>query len=156
MKEKWIGFCGAVFVLVIIFSLHSFAAGIEMPPDIKACEIVTGEEVAEMAGAKLLTKPGSTSFFCYYVVELEGGAAENYNLTFDSASSAQLLLDHMSAGEKGEKIEGILDEAYMGKENLSEQIALRALRHGKLGMTVTGDRAEVVLKIAKLAASRLP
>jgi hypothetical protein len=156
MQGKWIGFCGSVFVLFIFFPLFSFAAALEMPPDIKACEIVTGEEVAELAGAKLLTKPNLTSFFCFYVVEQESGAAENYNLTFDSASSTELLLNHMSAEEKGEKIEGILDEAYIGKKLLGGQIALRALRRGKLGMIVTGDRKDVILKIGRLAITRLP
>ena len=156
MKNCRLGFCGFGVMVLLAFSPQAKAAGFEMPPDIKACEIVTGEEVAKLADGKMLVKPGSTSFFCNYVVELEGGAAESYQLTFDSASSTELILEHSSEEEKGEKVDGILDEAYLGISPLSEQVQLTALQKGKLGMVVSGDREEVVLEIARLAVTRLP
>jgi len=156
MKNCWPGLCGVGMMALLAFSSQAQAAGVEMPPDIKACEIVTGEEVAELAGGKMLVKPGSTSFFCNYVVEVEGGAAESCQLTFDSASSTELILEHSSGEEKGKKVDGILDEAYLGISPLSEQAQLTALQKGKLGMNVSGDREEVVLEIARLAATRLP
>jgi len=156
MKKKLIGLCGAAFMLLLMFPLHSYAAGYEMPPDIKACEIVSGEEVAKFAGGKMLVKPTAVSFFCSYVVELEGVGTETYQLTFDSAANTELLLEHISGEEKGDKVDGILDEAYLGRDSLNVQYQLRALQKGKLGMNVNGDRKEVVLQIARLAATRLP
>lgn len=148
-----------LFGVVLLFTAVSFraaAAGLEMPPDIQACNIVSGEEVARLAGGKLLVKPGSTSFFCNYVVEREDGGVESYQLTFDSASSTALLMEHRNPTEKWEKIDGILDEAYLGRSSMTEQFQFQALLRSKLGLNVTGDRKEVVLQIARLAASRLP
>jgi hypothetical protein len=155
MKGRWIGFGCALVIALLVSSFKGTASGLEIP-DIKACEVVTGEEVAALAGATMLVKPGSVSFFCNYVVEKKEGGVESYQLTFESPDTAKLLLDNISGAKKGEKVDGVLDEAYIGMDAMDSQIELRAVRQGKIGMTVTGDRKEVVLQIAKLAVTRLP
>jgi hypothetical protein len=155
MKGKRVGFCSVMVVSILFFAIQAVAAGMEIP-DINACEVVTGDEVAALAGAKLLVKPGSTSFFCNYTVEKLEGGVESYQLTFESPDQAKVILDNISGDEKGEKIEGVLDEAYLGRDAFNTYFELRALRPDKIGMNVTGDRKEVVLQIAKLAVTRLP
>ncbi|MDH3330393.1 MAG: hypothetical protein OEM01_14275 [Desulfobulbaceae bacterium] len=154
--KKRIWFCCAVVVFLMGFSLSVVQAGFEMPPDIKACDIVTGEEVAKLAGGKMLVKPTAISYFCNYVIEMNEGGVESYQLTFDSPDSTKIILENISSEEKGEKIDGVLDEAYLGKAFMSNEITLRALRRDKMGMNVSGARKEVVLKIARLAVTRLP
>lgn len=154
---QWATLCGAVLLFLLVLAAGEAGfAGTESPSSIKACEIVSGEEVAGMAGAKLLVNPLPTAMVCNYVVELAGGAAENYSLAFDEAATAELMLQYLDAEEKGTKIAGILDEAYLGREVMGSRFTLRALKKGKIGMTVTGERKEVVLKIAHLAITRLP
>jgi len=155
MEGRWIGFCGVIVTLILFYTVQANAAGMEIP-DINACDVVTGEEVAALAGAKLLIKPGSTSFFCTYSVEKPEGGVESYQLTFGSPDQAKVILDNIGGEEKGEKIEGVLDEAYLGKDAFNNYFELRALRQNKIGMSITGDRKEVVLQIAKLAVKRLP
>ena len=142
-------------ITLLGLSLQVVGAGFEVP-DINACKVVTGEEVATLAGGKMLVKPGSNSFSCNYVIEKEDGSAESYQLTFEVPAQLRAILDHADSQEKGKKIEGILDEAYLGRDAMDTQYEVRALRDDKIGMSVTGDREEIVLKIAKFAVTRLP
>lgn len=58
--------------------------------------------------------------------------------------------------ERGEKIDGLWDEAWLGKRDLmAEGYSLTVVRHGDLAFEVGGDRREVVLAIARMAAERL-
>jgi hypothetical protein len=155
MKRRWVGFCGVMVASILFFAIEAVAAGVDVP-DINACEVVTGEEVATLAGAKLLVKPGSTFFFCNYTVEKPEGGVEAYQLSFQSPTLAKTMMDNIGEKEKGEKVEGVLDEAYIGKDAMDLQFELRALRRDKIGMNVSGDRKDVVLQIAKLAVTRLP
>ena len=63
MRKGLICFCGAVVFLLSTFAFQALAGEYDIP-DFKACEIVTGEEVAQLAGGKMLTKPISTSHVC--------------------------------------------------------------------------------------------
>lgn len=122
---------------------------------LKACEIVTGDEVAKIVGGKLATPPAASGRGCMYVIELPGGAGEGYTLRFEEASVMEQLLKMQTAGEKGENIGGPWDEAWLGKKPLGEGLRLWAVRRGDVAVDVGGERKEPILEIAKLAASRL-
>jgi len=122
---------------------------------LKACEIVTGDEVAKIVGGKLATPAAAGSRGCMYVIEMPGGAGEGYTLRFEDAAVMEQLLKVQAAGEKGENITGPWDEAWLGKKPLGSGLRLWAVRGGDVAIDVGGDRKEPIIEIAKVAASRL-
>jgi hypothetical protein len=122
---------------------------------LRACEIVSDKEVASLAGGKSLVTPTHKGPICMYVVELPGGDVESYQLLFQSPDLIEPLLIHLSPAEKGEEIPGLWDEAYLGPEPFGKGLRILAIRRGDAGMEVSGDRREVILGIAKAAASRV-
>jgi hypothetical protein len=123
---------------------------------VKACDIVKPDEVAAIAGGKLLAPPPAGYSFCNYVVERHRGGTESYLLRFAGARLEEPLLDHRLAEGQGEKVGGMLDAAHLGTAPFSGGFQLLAIRHGDVAMEVNGERKEVVLEIAKRAAARLP
>jgi hypothetical protein len=120
----------------------------------KACDIVKVEEVASITGGKLLAKPSSTSPACMYVIE-KNGDTFSYNLIFESSDMVEALLKVQSKEEKGEKIEGKWDEAYLQNDLTGKGFNFLAVWHSDFAMEVSGDDKAAVLEIAKLAASRI-
>jgi len=51
MKGRWVGFCGVMVAPILFFTIQAVAAGVEVP-DINACKVVTGEEVAVLEGTE--------------------------------------------------------------------------------------------------------
>ncbi|TAN43361.1 MAG: hypothetical protein EPN25_00865 [Nitrospirae bacterium] len=120
----------------------------------KACEIVTPDEAAARAGGKLLTKPIPGGSTCMYVLEVPKGT-ESYNFSIQPAAMYEALLSVKSEKEKGEKIPGLWEEAYLAPRDLTKGFSLIALKRGDIAIEVSGERKEVLLEIAKLAVSRI-
>jgi len=123
---------------------------------VKACEMVKPDEVATLAGGKLLAERPAGYSFCNYVVEREGGGTESYTLRFVGPDLEEPLLEHLLADQEGEKVAGMLDAAHLGPAPFGDGFQLLAIRHGDVAMEVNGERKAVVLEIAKRAAARLP
>ncbi|MHB8882050.1 MAG: hypothetical protein ACYC69_11145 [Thermodesulfovibrionales bacterium] len=121
---------------------------------LKACEIVTPDEAASRAGGKLLARPIPGGSTCMYVLEVPKGT-ESYNFRIQPASMYEALLSVKSEKEKGEKIPGLWEEAYLAPRDLTKGFSLIALKRGDIAIEVSGERREVLLEIAKLAVSRI-
>jgi len=120
---------------------------------LKACEIVTPQEAATIAGGQLLNEPPAGFANCAYVVEV-GGNTESYRLLLTEPGLYTAMLDAQSPAEKGERIDGLWDEAYV-QPRTTGGISVIVLRRGDLALEVSGDRRDPALEIARLAASRL-
>jgi hypothetical protein len=125
------------------------------PAKIRACDVVTGAEVASAAKGKLVSPPLGSGPSCRYTVEVAGGAVEAYQTMFQPAAGAQAVVAAQSPAERGEKIAGLWDEAYAGKRPMADGFSVLAIRRGDIAIEVTGERRDVALAIAKLAASRV-
>lgn len=133
------------------------AASVPPPRDvsaIKACEIMPPQEVSTIVGGRLLNEPPAGFANCAYVVEA-GGATEQYRLVFAEPGMYTAMLDVQSEAEKGERVQGLWDEAYLQARQGADGFTLIVIRRGDLALEVSGDRKEPVLEIARLAASRV-
>jgi len=121
---------------------------------LKACEIVTPDKAASIAGGKLLTMPPAGGSTCMYVLEVPKGT-ESYNFTIKSAAAYEALLLVKGEKEKGEKIPGLWEEAYLAPRELAKGYSLIALKRGDIAIEVTGERKEVLIEIARIATARI-
>lgn len=122
---------------------------------IKACDVVSGADVERLAGGRLATPPTASTAACRYVIELADGGAEGYSLAFQSAVLARTVWAAQSADERGERIDGPWDEAWLGKQPMTAGVHLSAVQRD-LAVEVGGERKAVVVGMARLAAARLP
>lgn len=125
------------------------------PASLKACEIVTGEQVAKAAGGRLAAPTGSSSSVCGYVLDV-GEKTESYQLSFQPVEMVQTFFNLSSEADKGEKVNGPWDEAYIHPAVFGGGFSLSAVRRGDIALEVKGDRKPVVLEIGRLAGTNLP
>ncbi len=123
---------------------------------LKACELVPGAEVVKIAGASKLAAP-LTAYpgGCMYVVQMADGAGESYQLRYDGSGLNRLLIEHFTPEENMRAIEGPWEQGFIGPQLLGGGTRFVAVR-GDLSVEVTGDRAQPMVEIAKLAVSRAP
>lgn len=129
------------------------AAGLE-PSTLKACEIVTPQDAASIAGGRLLNEPPTGYSNCAYVIEVKG-QTESYRLAFTGPGSYAAMLAAQTDAEKGERLEGLLDEAFVQPRAMGGGFSVVALRRGDVALEVSGDRRDAAVGIARLAASRV-
>lgn len=123
---------------------------------INGCELVRGDEVVRIAGGtKLSLPPTAYPGGCMYVVERADGAAESYQFRYDGTGIDRAMIEHFTPEENMRRVEGPWDEGRIGPQPLGGGTRFLAVR-GDLGLEVTGDRAEAMIEIAKLAAARAP
>jgi hypothetical protein len=121
---------------------------------LKACEIVSPREVAALVGGTLLNEPPAGFPNCTYVVEVTGDT-ESYRLNFADPHVYTAMLDTQSEAEKGERLSGLWDEAYVQPRAIGRGFTVIAVRRGDIAMEVSGDRKEPAVAIATLAVSRV-
>ncbi len=82
---------------------------------LRACEVVTGKDVASLANGKLTSTPlGSASgSVCSYLIELSNGEVEGYGLSFQPAANIDALFKTKSPADKGERVQDLWDDAYL-------------------------------------------
>lgn len=120
-----------------------------------ACAIVKDSEVAKLAGATLLAPTRTSSPVCIYALE-RGGTSFGMKLAFWDPEPVEAMFAAAPPEQRGEKIDGPWDEAYLRPSMVEGELSLSAVWRGDIAMEVLGDRKEAVIEIAKLAASRLP
>lgn len=121
---------------------------------LKACEIVTPEEVATIVGGKLLNEPPVGFPNCVYVLDVNG-TTESYRIVFAEPGMYSAMLDAQSEAEKGESLAGLWDEAYVQPRAMGDGMTVIAIKRGDLALESSGPRKEPVVEIAKLAVSRV-
>jgi hypothetical protein len=122
---------------------------------LRACDLIPGTEVAATAKGKLLSPPLGSGGNCRYTVELPGGEVEAYQITYQPAAGVQAMLAAQSPAEKGEKLPGLWDEAYVGKRFMASGVSVIAVRRADIAVEVSGERREVAVALAKVAVSRV-
>lgn len=122
---------------------------------LRPCEVVTGKDVAAIAKGKLMSDPLAGSSACAYLIELANGQVESYRLFLHSAATIEATLKAKSPAEKGERVPGLWDEAYVSKQPMASGLSLVVLRRGDMALEVTGERKDVLIGVAKLAIGRL-
>ena len=129
-------------------------------PDLSSlnvCELVTPEEVAGLAGGTSRDEPNQSSdatfSMCWYELDAAGGAYEYYIVYVESAEMGQLAID-MEAGDIGDPVPGLGDQAYVRFVEDEDQFRLIVIR-GDIALDMAGTRAEVLQEIASLLLERL-
>lgn len=120
---------------------------------LEACEIVPPAEVAAIVGGTLLNEPPRGFANCAYVLDANG-TTESYRIAFSDPAPYVAMLDAQSEAEKGEKLDGIWDEAYVQTQAMADGFSVIVIRRGDLAVEATGPRKEPAVEIARLAASR--
>jgi hypothetical protein len=118
------------------------------------CEVVKPDEVATAAGGKLAAEPSWNGSACMYVIEMPDDT-ESYLLSVYEAAAAEALLDYQSPEEKGDRIDGLWDEAWLGASAAGNGFSLTVLRRGDIALEATGNRRDVVLALGRLAVPRV-
>lgn len=121
---------------------------------LKACELVTPEEVATIVGGKLLAEPAAGFPNCAYVVDVNG-ATESYRILFAEPGMYTALLETQSEAEKGERLDGLWDEAYVQPRAMGEGVSVIVIKRGDVALESSGPRKEPAIEIARLAVSRV-
>ena len=122
---------------------------------LRPCKIVTGKDVVSIAKGKLMSDPLGGSSACSYLIELSNGEVESYGLSFQPADAIEAMLKVQSPAEKGNRVSGLWDDAYVSKRFMASGFSLVVLRRGDMALEVTGERKDVLIAVAKLAISRL-
>jgi hypothetical protein len=150
---------GRIFSLVLLlFSVglfSTFVAEARDPSALKACEVVTGKDVAGIAKGKLASPPLGGAQACAYLVELADGTVESYRFSIQSPAGIEAMWKSQTAPERGEAVAGLWDEAYVAKQFMASGLSLAVVKRNDLAIEVTGERKDVLLAIARLAISRL-
>ena len=141
------------FLSVTLFPLLEAEAR-DLSP-LKACEVVTGKDVAGMAKGKLMSPPLGEAQACAYLVEMADGTVESYRFSIQAPIGIEAMWKSQTAAERGETVAGLWDEAHVAKQFMASGLSLTAVRRSDLAIEVTGERKDVLLAIAKLAVSRL-
>lgn len=121
---------------------------------LRACEIVTPAEAAAIVGGTLLNEPPPGFANCAYVVEANG-ATESYRLVLSEPGLYTSLLDVQGEAEKGERVAGLWDEAYVQPRSAGTGVSVIVVKRGSLALEVSGERRDPALAIARLAVSRV-
>ncbi len=124
------------------------------PATLKACEIVNGDQVAKVAVGRLAAPTGSSTNVCGYVLDV-AEKTESYWLSIEPVEMVQTFFNVSSDADKGEKVDGPWDEAYIHPAVFGEGFTLSAIRRGDIAFEVKGDRKAVVLQISRLAGANL-
>lgn len=125
------------------------------PSPLKACEVVTGKDVAGMAKGKLMSPPLGEAQACAYLVEMADGTVESYRFSIQAPVGIEAMWKSQTAAERGETVAGLWDEAHVAKQFMASGLSLTVVKRSDLAIEVTGERKDVLLAIAKLAVSRL-
>ncbi len=141
------------FLSVTLFPLLEAEAR-DLSP-LKACEVVTGKDVAGMAKGKLMSPPLGEAQACAYLVEMADGTVESYRFSIQAPVGIEAMWKSQTAAERGETVAGLWDQAYVAKQFMASGLSLTAVKRSDLAIEVTGERKEVLLAIGKLAVSRL-
>ena len=141
------------FLSVTLFPLLEAEAR-DLSP-LKACEVVTGKDVAGMAKGKLMSPPLGEAQACAYLVEMADGTVESYRFSIQAPIGIEAMWKSQTAAERGETVAGLWDEAHVAKQFMTSGLSLTAVKRSDLAIEVTGERKEVLLAIGKLAVSRL-
>lgn len=142
-----------LFCSVTLFSMHEAEA--RDPSPLKACEVVTGKDVAGMAKGKLMSSPLGEAQACAYLVEMADGTVESYRFSIQAPIGIEAMWKSQTAAERGETVAGLWDEAHVAKQFMASGLSLTAVKRSDLAIELTGERKDVLLAIAKLAVSRL-
>ena len=141
------------FLSVTLFPLLEAEAR-DLSP-LKACEVVTGKDVAGMAKGKLMSPPLGEAQACAYLVEMADGTVESYRFSIQAPVGIEAMWKSQTAAERGEPVAGLWDQAYVAKQFMASGLSLTAVKRSDLAIEMTGERKEVLLAIGKLAVSRL-
>ena len=144
---------GLFLVTAVLFS--TLMADARDPSTLKACEVVTGKEVAGIAKGKLMSPPLGGAQACAYLVEMPDGTVESYRFSIQAPAGIEAMWKSQTAAERGEAVAGLWDEAHVAKQFMASGLSLAAVKRNDLAIEVTGERKDVLLAIAKLAISRL-
>jgi len=151
--------CGRMFsVVFLLFSASPFStlmAEARDPSTLKACEVVTGNDVAGIAKGKLTSPPLGQAQACVYLVERPDGTVESYRVSIQAPAGIEAMWKSQTTTERGEAVAGLWDQAYVAKQFMASGLSLAAVKRNDLALEVTGERKDVLLAIAKLAISRL-
>jgi hypothetical protein len=122
---------------------------------IEACQLVPVDEVASIAGGKSATTESAWKGpHCMYVIEVADGT-EGYTLHFSAANEIAVVLDVMSADERGEVVPGPWQEAYLGPKSFGEGLRMLVLDRDDFAFEVSGEsRREPILELARRAYER--
>ena len=145
-------------VLLLLFTTSPFStpmAEARDPSTLKACEVVTGKDVAGIAKGKLMSPPLGGAQACAYLVEMSDGTVESYRVSIQAPAGIEAMWKSQTAAERGEAVAGLWDQAYVAKQFMASGLSLAAVKRNDLALEVTGERKDVLLAIAKLAISRL-
>jgi len=120
---------------------------------LKACEIVKPEEVATIVGGKLLNEPPAGFPNCAYVLDVNG-TTESYRIAFADPGVYTAMLEMQGEDERGEKLDGLWDEAYVQPRAMGDGVSVIVIKRGDLALEASGPRKEPAVEIARLAVSR--
>ncbi len=101
---------------------------------LRACEIVTPQDVARVTGGKLLNEPPGGFSNCTYVLEVKG-ATESYRLAFSEPALYTSMLAAQTGSEKGDRQAGLWDEAYLQPRAVGGGYSLIAVRRDDVADT---------------------
>lgn len=150
---------GRIFLLIVLFIsvtlFPTLQAEARDPSPLKACEVVTGKDVAGIAKGKLMSPPLGEAQACAYLVEMAEGTVESYRFSIQAPIGIEAMWKSQTAAERGETVAGLWDEAHVAKQFMASGLSLTAVKRNDLAIEVTGERKDVLLAIAKWAVSRL-
>jgi hypothetical protein len=144
---------GLILVTAVLSS--TFMAEARDLSSLKACEVVTGKEVAGIAKGKLISPPLGGAQACAYLVEMPDGTVESYRFSIQAPAGIEAMWKSQTVAERGEAVAGLWDQAYVAKQFMASGLSLAAVKRNNLAIEVTGERKDVLLAIATLAVSRL-
>lgn len=121
---------------------------------LKACEIVKPEQVATIVGGKLLNEPPAGFPNCAYVLDVNG-ATESYRISFADPGVYTAMLEIQGEAERGEKLDGLWDEAYVQPRAMGDGVSVIVIKRGDLALEASGPRKEPAVEIARLAVSQI-
>lgn len=143
-------------MMVLAAGLSAAASAEASDPSVfKACEVVTGKDVAGMAKGKLSSPPLGGAQACAYLVELADGTVESYRFSIQTPAGIEAMWKSQTAAERGEAVPGLWDEAHVAKQFMASGLSLTVVKRNDLAIEVTGERKDVLVTMAKLAISRL-
>lgn len=141
-------------VAMLFFAGESDAQKAELSK-LRTCELIPGTEVAATAKGKLASPPIGSGGSCRYTIALPGGEVEAYQIAYQPAANVETVLKMQSPAERGEKVAGLWDEAYVGKRFMASGVSVTAVKRGDIAVEVGGERREVAIALAKIAVSRV-
>lgn len=124
-------------------------------PDIDACQLVSAQEVADLAAGtlfrNLVQQPGSS---CIYEIDPGDGSYDNYIVHVLPAEMVAAAFEAFP-DQLGEPVAGMGDAAFLNYDEATETYDLQALVRGRFGVEVLGSTKDVTLAVGRLFLSRL-